>query len=315
MKTINVYHYDAFSNIPNMGNPAGVVFNGDDLSEEQMLTIAEKVGFNETAFPLKSDKADLRIRYFTPGHEINLCGHATMATIYALQTKGLLEHPSAFTIETKAGVLPIKIDFDANGEPRITMRQASPQFQPFDGSLLELAHSMGIDESEIQTELPTVYGSTGAWTLLIPIKSLSTFSKMKPNNSLFPHILKEMPRASIHPFCLETYDANAQMHARHFSSPFSGTIEDPVTGTASGVMGAYYAKYIDKNSEKSIHLVVEQGQEIGRNGRVGVSVTRNNDQLDIEIAGNAIYVHEFEVQLLSKCHRTFGGMIPKRQLL
>ena len=55
-----------------------------------MQEVAKKVGFNETAFPLKSDKADLRIRYFTPGHEINLCGHATMATIYALTTKGLL---------------------------------------------------------------------------------------------------------------------------------------------------------------------------------------------------------------------------------
>lgn len=175
MRTINVYHYDAFSNIPNMGNPAGVVFNGDDLSEEQMLTIAEKVGFNETAFPLKSDMADFRIRYFTPGHEINLCGHATMATIYALQTKGLLDHPSAFTIETKAGVLPIKIDFEANGKPLITMRQASPQFQPFHGSLLELAHSMGIDESEIETELPTVYGSTGCVDLINSYKKPEHF--------------------------------------------------------------------------------------------------------------------------------------------
>jgi PhzF family phenazine biosynthesis protein len=55
-------------------------------------------------------------------------------------------------------------------------------------------------------------------------------------------VLKEMPGASVHPFCFETYDPNAHMHARHFSSPFSGTIEDPVTGTASGVMGAYWER-------------------------------------------------------------------------
>jgi PhzF family phenazine biosynthesis protein len=92
-----------------------------------------------------------------------------------------------------------------------------------------LALSMGIEESDIETELRTLYGSTGTWTLLIPIKSLAAFKRMKPNNKLFPNILKEMPRASIHPICLETYDSNAHMHARHFSSPFSGTIEDPVT--------------------------------------------------------------------------------------
>lgn len=249
-----------------MGNPAGVVLDGENLTEEQMRELAEKVGFNETAFPLKSDKADLRIRFFTPGHEINLCGHATMATIYALKTKGLLGDKTDFTIETKAGVLPIRLN--SNDGLYITMRQAVPQFQEFNGSFQELALSMGIEESDIETELRTLYGSTGTWTLLIPIKSLAAFKRMKPNNKLFPNILKEMPRASIHPFCVETYDTNAHMHARHFSSPFSGTIEDPVTGTASGVMGAYYARYINKESESSLSLLIEQGQEIGRDGRI-----------------------------------------------
>src|SRR6185437_11830952 len=106
--------------------------------EEQMQKVAKKVGFNETAFPLKSDKADLRVRFFTPGHEINLCGHATMATMYALKTKGLLGDKSHFTIETKAGVLPISIK--SNDGYCITMRQAAPQFEEFNGSLRELAH-------------------------------------------------------------------------------------------------------------------------------------------------------------------------------
>lgn len=50
MKTIQVCHYDAFSNVPNKGNPAGVVLDGENLNEEQMREVAEKVGFNETAF-------------------------------------------------------------------------------------------------------------------------------------------------------------------------------------------------------------------------------------------------------------------------
>jgi PhzF family phenazine biosynthesis protein len=290
VKKIKVYHYDAFSNIPNMGNPAGVVFDGEPLSEEQMREVAEKVGFNETAFPLKSNKADLRIRFFTPGHEINLCGHATMATLFALKTKGLLGDKANLTIETRAGVLPI--EFTSNDGFYITMRQAVPQFQEFNGSLKELARSMGIEESDIETELPTLYGSTGTWTLLIPIKNLAAFKRMKPDNKLFPNVLREMPRASIHPFCLETYDPNAHMHARHFSSPFSGTIEDPVTGTASGVMGAYYARYIDKQAT-SLNLLIEQGHEIGRDGRIRVSVTENGNV--VEVTGNAVYVNEFDV--------------------
>lgn len=292
MKTIKVYHYDAFSHLPNKGNPAGVVLDGEILTDEQMQDIAEKVGFNETAFPLKSDRADLRIRFFTPGHEINLCGHATMATVFALKTKGLLGDKTDFTIETKAGILPIRLS--SKDGIYITMEQAAPQFQAFNGSLQALASSIGIEEDDIVTDLPTLYGSTGIWTLLIPIKSLAAFKRMKPDNKQFPTILEEMPRASLHPFCLETYDSHAHMHARHFSSPFSGTIEDPVTGTASGVMGAYYKRYISKESPASLNLLIEQGQEIGRDGRIGVTVTNSNV---IEITGNAVYVNEFEVSI------------------
>ena len=52
MKSVTVYHYDAFSTEPNKGNPAGVVLNGDDLTDKEMQEIAVKVGFNETAFPV-----------------------------------------------------------------------------------------------------------------------------------------------------------------------------------------------------------------------------------------------------------------------
>jgi PhzF family phenazine biosynthesis protein len=296
MKTIKVYHYDAFSSIPNKGNPAGVVLNGDDLEDKQMQAIAEKVGFNETAFLLHSDKADLRIRFFTPGHEMNLCGHGTMAAIYCLKSKGLWVDKTDFTIETKAGILAVRLSSLSNDGLYITMNQATPQFQIFNGSYLDLAKSMGIEIEDIEMGLPTLYGSTGTWTLLIPIKHLDAFKRMKPTNKLFPEILQEMPTASIHPFCLETYDPNAHMHARHFSSPYSGTIEDPVTGTASGVMGSYYATYIHKDWDYSLDLLIEQGQEMGRDGRVQVTVTNKNQHI-IEITGNAVYVNEFEITL------------------
>lgn len=296
VKSIVVHHYDAFSNEPNKGNPAGVVLNGDDLTDKEMQEIAFRVGFNETAFPLKSNIADLRIRFFTPGHEMNLCGHATIATIYALKTKGLLGDKMDIRIETRAGVLPIKIKSITKGETYIAMKQTSPQFQEFQGSKKELAKSIGLTKSDILDDLPTLYGSTGTWTLLIPIKRLEAFERMKPNNMVFPSILKEMPKASIHPFCLETYDTNADMHARHFSSPFSGTIEDAVTGTASGVMGAYFAKYIKNNNIKgSLNLIVEQGHEIQKDGRVMVQISKNSGLYEVEITGNAVHVKDFVV--------------------
>lgn len=119
MPNVEVAHIDAFSSIPGKGNPAGIVLNGNDYTEEQMLSIANKVGFNETPFVVSSDMADARIRYFTPGHEIDLCGHATMGTVYALKRSGLLPF-SDFTIETNAGVLPVQVR-EENDQILITM--------------------------------------------------------------------------------------------------------------------------------------------------------------------------------------------------
>ena len=206
MKTINVFHYDAFTNKPNKGNPAGIVLEADGLTEEEMQIIAEKVGYNETTFVLSSEVGDIRMRYFTPGFEMDLCGHGTVGTIFALREKGLLEEKSNLTIETKAGILPIQIGVNENGETFIKMRQAAPQFKEFTGSTEELAHSIGLEVNDLDVSLPIVYGSTGNWTVIVPIKNLNACERMKPNNAAFPSVLKEIPNASIHPICLETYD-------------------------------------------------------------------------------------------------------------
>lgn len=297
MKLVQVYHYDAFSNEPNKGNPAGIVLDADNLTDAQMQNIASRVGFNETAFICKSTKADFKIRYFTPGHEMDLCGHATIATIYALTTKGLIADKTEITIDTNIGVLPISISKSPSGETYITMQHAPPQFEAFLGSKKDLTQSLGIAESDLDDKFPIVYGSTGVWTLLVPIKSIDIFKNMKPNNQLFPSILQQKPKVSVHPFCIETHSSNTDMHARHFSSPFSGTIEDPITGTASGVMGAYFVNYIEHFNQGSQKLVIEQGQEIGKHGQVIVEVTPDEYNVDVKICGTAVYVKDFTLDL------------------
>ena len=87
MKEIKVSIIEAFAKQVKMGNPAGVIFDADSLSESQMQNIAKIVGFNESVFILKSAVADMKLRYFTPNHEMNLCGHATIASISEFMKK------------------------------------------------------------------------------------------------------------------------------------------------------------------------------------------------------------------------------------
>lgn len=294
MPTRKVLHFDAFSSIPNKGNPAGIVLDADDLSEEAMQSIAKSVGFNETVFVLQSDVADYQLKYFTPGHEMNLCGHATVGAMCGLKTMGIIRDTDHdITIETNVGVLPIRFE-TRNGELCVTMKQDQPVFTPFGGSVSKLAASLGLREQDIDDTMPIVYGSTGAWTLLVPIKGIENFSRMSPNNPVFPDVLTERPKTSIHPFSLVTLDPEAMMHARHFSSPFSGTIEDPVTGTASGVMGAYYLTYLNQDIDR-IEFIVEQGQEIDKDGRVFVKVNRSENGMDVYVSGTGVFVREMDI--------------------
>ncbi|HWT75165.1 MAG TPA: PhzF family phenazine biosynthesis isomerase [Mobilitalea sp.] len=300
MKEIKVYHYDAFTVSPNKGNPAGVVFGADNLTTEEMQTIAKKVGFNETSFILKSDRADLRIRFFTPGHEMELCGHGTVAAVYGLMEQGLIAVTTDITIETLAGMIHVNYNDELK---EVRMSQAPAKFLTFDGDKNLLAASLGITIDDMHESYPIVYGSTGIWTLIVPIKNLNTFLGMHPKNKQFPEVLKQIPTASIHPICLETYNKTCDMHGRHFSAPRSGTVEDPVTGTASGVMGAYYVTYI--NPMDQAELQVEQGYEIGKKGvvRVFVSrnkneiVSRNRNEIEVSIAGKAVYVDEYMIEI------------------
>jgi trans-2,3-dihydro-3-hydroxyanthranilate isomerase len=292
---IRVLHVEAFSHQPGMGNPAGVVLDAGCLDEARMQEIARAVGFSETVFVLPSDKADVRLRYFTPGHEVDLCGHATVAAFVTLYTRGLLPEEKTsqpLTFETRAGVLPISVNRTTSGEVLVEMTQAPSQFLAFKGDQSAVAGVLGIEAEDIHQELPLVYGYTGLWTLVVPVRDLAVIRKMQPRNQDFPPILGQMPDASIHLFCLETINPEATMHGRHFSSPRSGTVEDPVTGTASGVLGAYYREFISSAQNEAEPFLVEQGQEIGRDGRVKVWATKQIDGYAVRIAGTGCFVRE-----------------------
>lgn len=290
-----VLHYDAFSSRPNMGNPAGVVLGADNLSDALMQNIAQHVGYNETAFVMKSEQASFRLRFFTPGHEMPLCGHATAASTLALvEAQQNTGNDIDFVFETSVGLIDVQYRLDMRtGKPAISMTQAPSRFDKFTGNREALVDVLGADLNELHPELPIVYGNTGAWTLLVPMATLDSVRVMSPKTPMFPGVLKQMPRSSIHPFTLETIHPESDMHARHFSSPYSGTIEDPVTGTASGVMGAYMAKYLPSfYSGREKIAVIEQGFSVGRDGRVTVEVLSNSEPYSVKITGSAVRVDQ-----------------------
>jgi PhzF family phenazine biosynthesis protein len=224
--------------------------------------------------------------------------YATIAAFSALHRNGQLARSgdvTRYTVETKAGILPIGVEIASDGLVLVVMNQGKAQLKPFDGDLGALAHVIGITRSDFHPTLPITYGSTGRWTLLVPVKSLEVMRRMRPYPDRFAAVLKEIPDASIHPFCFETIQPEATAHARHFSSPASVTLEDAVTGTASGVMGACFIQYVDGLTALKQPFVIEQGYEVNREGTVQVWASMYGDDISVRIAGNACFVKEIEV--------------------
>lgn len=294
MKLVRVHHYDAFTKVAGKGNPAGVIFDAESFSTEEMQEIARQIGFSECAFILPSDTADLRLRYFTPGAEVNLCGHATVASIYALYN-GMAagEAPLHKKVETKAGIIDIAYLPDTK---EVSMTQAPAVFEPFSGNLAELMATIGLEKGDLDTNYPVVYGCTGLWTLILPVKSLEACSRMVPDHHAFPPVLRERPNTSIHPLCTQTFHPEATLHGRHFSAAITGRVEDPITGTACGVMGAYYINFMHPDKE-SCDILIEQGQEAGYDGLVRVWAQKDKGSTHVRIAGTAVYVAELKAEL------------------
>lgn len=290
MKKIQVWHFDAFTKIPNKGNPAGVVIIEDALSETERQLIAKKVGFNETVFVERSVDADYRFQYFTPGHEINLCGHATVAGTYALHHFGNLTNISKIAIKTNVGVLNVSIIQQGN-DWLLDMEQDTPKFVPFEGDLRRLAEVLTIDPETIVSD-QIRYGSTGTWTLLVPVKHVKNLEEMIPHTQRFPEVLEQMPKVSIHPYTLEQFEATNVVVARHFSSPYSGTIEDPVTGTASGVIAA---DLLNQYQKQQIEFDVIQGREMRREGSLKAFASLENRNVKVKIQGACVYNKEMPV--------------------
>lgn len=291
METIMIKQVDAFTEIPFGGNPAGVVTSAESLHEEQMQLIAREMNLSETAFVTSSEKADFKVRFFTPGSEVDLCGHATIGSFHALQEEGRLDPGrSVFTQETKAGVLEVERSF-VDGQPVFMMTQAKPRFEDIGASRGEIAGLLRVDESELLDAAP-LNVSTGIWWFVVGLKRLETIRNLKPDFTAMSDFSERHGLVGMIPFCLQTLDPRNSLHMRAFA-PFAGVNEDPVCGTGNGCAGAFIAHHRLVEFEDEADLVSEAGYEVHRPGRVFISLHREAGEITrVKVGGAAVTILE-----------------------
>lgn len=295
MNKIAIKQVDAFTSVPFGGNPAGVVTNANGLDDEVMQKIAREMNLSETAFVSKSDVADFKVQFFTPRFEVDLCGHATIATFSSLYEEFLLDrNKTVFYQETKAGVLPVELLIN-NGKTVFMMTQAPPKFEELEIGKEEIANILGISRADLMN-LPLMKVSTGLWWLVVPIKSLDIIRNIKPNQKSIEEISKKSGLVGITPFCLDTLDSAYSYHIRAFA-PIAGVSEDPVCGTGNGSVASYIAYHKLIDFKDSINLIGEEGMEVGRPGCVYIQIERDKDMISkVKAGGTAVTVLEGQIK-------------------
>jgi trans-2,3-dihydro-3-hydroxyanthranilate isomerase len=287
---------DAFTEHPFGGNPAGVVLEAAGLSDEMMQKIAREVNVSETAFvrPDPSGEAEFEVRFFTPHTEVDLCGHATVATFWTLAAEGVIERRARTTIysqRTRAGILPVEIHYLGDALSHIMMEQAAPQFRETSIDPGRMAEILGIKPEEIdRTHLPIELAFTGIWCLKVPVKHRKALEAIRLDRHALVDLGFSLEFETCCVFCLDPVRDDAKVHQRVFC-PQVGVDEDPATGTASGSLGAYLAKHaVIEPGEDGCSFVIEQGCEMGRPGHIQVEVFREHGQLSVLVGGSAVEV-------------------------
>jgi trans-2,3-dihydro-3-hydroxyanthranilate isomerase len=310
---IEIFQVDAFTTQAFCGNPAGVVPDASGLSESQMQLVAREMNLSETAFVTPGGAPGrFRVRFFTPRCEVDLCGHATIATFHLLCELGripLAGGPAGgrALVEqvTNAGLLPVEVRArrDASSAPGagvgsadggpgavdVMMTQARPSRR---GPLAaadedELARLLGAGPGGLGIAGATPGGgalrpevvNTGLPDLLVPVADPAALSRLSPHLEALAAFCRAREIISVHAFsALEAAPGSGRVTCRVTCRDFSpavGVPEEAATGTASGALGAYLAfnRALGAAAGGVFHLTCEQGANLGRPSLISVEVS------------------------------------------
>lgn len=294
---MKLYIADAFTYELFGGNPAGVVIfeDSEDFPEaEVMRKTAAELRYSETAFIKQLSEKEFKIRYFTPADEVDLCGHATIASFSCLLDAGLVKDGVDYINHTLAGTLNISIQ-----DNFIMMDMAVPEFIGTiseAADLAELYDIMGISYSPIEEKdvydediqlLPMMI-STGLPDIIMPVASRSELEEITPDFARLTELSKRYNVVGVHAFTLDAHGDDTA-HCRNFA-PLYDIDEEAATGTSNGAL-TYYLYYNDIVKAGNKFSFV-QGEAMKRPSRIlsslTVSTDNDNKNVSIRVGGRAV---------------------------
>jgi PhzF family phenazine biosynthesis protein len=252
---LKLFQVDAFSTDVFGGNPAAVVPLETWPSAALMQDIAAENNLAETAFFVKTAPGAYDLRWFTPNSEVDLCGHATLASahvIFRFLDPGL----NGVRFQTRSGELKVERG-DGNGHVMALPAASSEPFTAPTGFVARLAKALNADAPK---ELHfSAKGGAGAGALTALWNSPAEIKVLKPTGDL-ESILLEVKAGSLQ--ATAAGDGRPYDFVSRFFAPYFGVPEDPVTGSAHSALVPFWAKRLNKKTLKARQLSARGGDLI-----------------------------------------------------
>jgi PhzF family phenazine biosynthesis protein len=298
-RTVQVFQVDAFTRQVFAGNPAGVVLGAEVLQDAEMQAIARELNNSDTAFLLPASGADhdLHVRFFTPVREAMFVGHATVA-VHAARLAVGQGKPGRVRQKSRAGIYEVDVSGTAE-DPAVSVTIPSPPIHaPIDDAARrKLLDVLDIDTASLDPKCPIQVVGRNNTRLAIGLRSDEQLAHLSPD---LEALKKLTPHVGADGFFLFVRDAHGPgtIEARLFS-PVLGIPEDPVSGNAYGMLGAYLAQHgLLPMEDGRAKFVGYQGRSLHRPGEVHVEVEAAGGQVKgVRISGTARMVFRTELTL------------------
>lgn len=238
------------------GNPAGVVLDADNLSEEDMLDIASQVGLSETAFVSRSNTEGFKLDFFTPNRRIAHCGHATIATFSYLTELGQVSDGET-SKETVDGPRKILIKNGAAYMEQLAPKYRMPSDWKSEGVTAEdVLDSLGMHERDLDPRIGPVLVNTGNSFVVVGVSDGSILSKITPDFSKIADISEKLDLIGYYVFTTNSEATSEDATARMFGPRFA-IEEESATGMAAGPLACLLYDYL---GVKKALVIIEQGK-------------------------------------------------------
>jgi PhzF family phenazine biosynthesis protein len=275
-RLLNVFAETTFG-----GNPLCVFEDARGMSDTTMQALARQFNLSETTFVLPSERADARVRIFTPGYEMRFAGHPTLGSAYVV--RDLRSKGDRLSLEFKAGIVPVAADGDVWTFTAPTSATPSIRKPGLPADLI--ARMVGLTESDLKSD--PLWVDTGADQLLIPVKTSNAVHRAAPSSELLAQWpVSSLGRKTAYVFAFdEENNGEGQVLARYFFTMQGGGVsEDPGTGSACANLGGWL---LGTGRPIPARFCISQGDAVGRPCRLMLNVTADRE---IRVGGRVIEI-------------------------